>query len=174
MNGVVSKVAELQIEMPPDSPQGDEESPGNLSPSATALVVPVDAADKSDKPTDIAITDEEVAPTDTARRDAATGDVAVADNTSNDERRRLESSNEAIAKEPMVSNDLSLEMTRLAEAEAEMEQMVATYEANVAKREAREMAEEDVRSTAAVIFSSGYDFQLTYEPYKQRFGWVAY
>lgn len=172
MNDTVSKVAELQLEMPA-SPQGDV-VPGNSPLSATAWVESADTADKSDETTDIAITDEEVSPSDTARRDTTAGEVAVADNTSNDEGRRLESSDEVVAKEPRVSDELSLEMARLAEAEAEMVQMVATYEANVAKREARDMAEEDVRTTAAVIFSSGYDFQLTYEPYKQRFGWIAY
>ena len=66
------------------------------------------------------------------------------------------------------------EVARLAAAEAEVALLVAHFEANVALREARDMAEEDIRAVAAEIYASDHAPQLKFEPYTQRFGWIAY
>lgn len=70
--------------------------------------------------------------------------------------------------------ELELEVAGLADAEAELARMVAPFEAHVALREARDMAEEDVRAVAAEIYASDHAPPLAFEPYTQRFGWIAY
>lgn len=175
INDVVSKVTERQLQLPVSEQEEDEEAsqvPGNSSPIVTALVVSADP-DNSEGLTN-AHADQDVSATDTPTPAAMTGDMTAAADTRDEEVERRPETSEAIVHEAVVGDDLSEEMARLAEAEEEMVKMVAAYEANVSKREARDMAEEDVRTTAAVIYSSGYDFQLTHEPYKQRFGWIAY